>query len=48
MKQIENLIADMVREMHVDMCYLGHNCGGAVTVHVDKRRTGKTPSALWK
>jgi len=48
MKQVEKLIGDKVSEMHVDMGYRGHDYDGAVTVHVDKRRRGKTPPALWR
>jgi len=48
MKQVENLIGDKVSEMHVDMGYRGHGYDGPVTVHVDKRRRGRTPRALWR
>jgi transposase, IS5 family len=34
--------------MHVDMGYRGHGYDGPVTVHVDKRRRGRTPRALWR
>jgi IS5 family transposase len=48
MKQVENLIGDRVSEVHVDMGYRGHDYDGAATVHVDKRRRGRTPQALWR
>jgi len=48
MKQVENLIGDKVNEMHVDMGYRGHGYDGPITVHVDKRRRGRTPRALWR
>jgi IS5 family transposase len=48
MKQVENLIGDKVSEMHVDMGYRGHGYDGPVTVHIDKRRRGRTPRALWR
>ena len=48
MKQVESLIGDKVVEAHVDMGYRGHDYDGAVAVHVDKRRRGRTPPALWR
>jgi IS5 family transposase len=48
MMQVENLIGDTVSEMHVDMGYRGHGYDGPATVHVDKRRRGRTPRALWR
>ncbi len=48
MKQVNNLIGDRVNEVHVDMGYRGHNYDGAITVHVDKRRRGRTRPALWR
>ena len=48
MKQVKNLIGDRVSEAHVDMGYRGHNYDGAITVHVDKRRRGRTTPALWR
>jgi IS5 family transposase len=48
MKQVENLIGDKISEMHVDMGYRGHDYTGRATVHVDKRRRGRTPRALWR
>jgi IS5 family transposase len=48
MKQVESLIGDKVVEAHVDMGYRGHDYDGAATVHVDKRRRGRTPRALWR
>jgi transposase, IS5 family len=48
MKQVDNLIGNKVSEVHVDMGYRGHDYGGGVTVHVDKRSRGRTPRALWR
>jgi transposase, IS5 family len=48
MKQVEQLIGDRVREVHVDMGYRGHDYAGKATIHVDKRQRGRTPKALWK
>jgi IS5 family transposase len=48
MKQVKNLIGDRVSQAHVDMGYRGHNYDGAITVHVDKRRRGRTTPALWR
>jgi IS5 family transposase len=48
MKQVENLIGDKAGEMHADMGYGGRDCDGPVTAHVDKRRRGRTPRALWR
>ena len=48
MKQVESLIGNKVVEAHVDMGYRGHDYDGAVAVHVDKRRRGRTPRALWR
>ena len=48
MKQVKNLIGDRVSEAHVDMGYRGHDNDGPVTVHVDKRRRGRTRPALWR
>jgi IS5 family transposase len=48
MKQVDNLIGNKVSEVHVDMGYRGHDYDGSVTVHVDKRRRGRTPRALWR
>jgi IS5 family transposase len=30
------------------MGYRGHDYDGAITVHIDKRRRGKTPPGLWR
>ena len=46
--QVERLIGDRVREVHVDMGYRGHDYAGKATIHVDKRQRGRTPKALWK
>ena len=48
MKQVESLIANQVSEACVDMGYRGHDYDGAVTVHVDKRRRGRTSQARWR
>jgi len=48
MKQVNHLIGNKVSEVHVDMGYRGHDYDGAVAVHVDKRRRGRTPRALWR
>jgi IS5 family transposase len=48
MKQVDNLIGNKVSEVHVDMGYRGHDYDGAATVHVDKRRRGRTPRTLWR
>ena len=48
MKQVESLIGGQVSEAHVDMGYRGHDYNGAVTVHVDKRRRGRTSRAQWR
>jgi transposase, IS5 family len=48
MKQVESLIANQVSEAYVDMGYRGHDYDGAVTVHVDKRRRGRTSQARWR
>jgi len=48
MKQVDHLIGNKVSEVHVDMGYRGHDYDGAVAVHVDKRRRGRTSQALWR
>ena len=48
MKQVENIIGAKVGEAFVDMGYRGHDYDGAVTVHVDKRRRGRTSQARWR
>jgi IS5 family transposase len=48
MKQVESLIANQVSEAYVDMGYRGHDYDGAVTVHVDKRRRGRTSETRWR
>jgi len=48
MEQVDHLIGDRVSQVHVDMGYRGHDYGGGVTVHVDKRSRGRTPRALWR
>jgi IS5 family transposase len=48
MKQVDRLIGGRVSEVHVDMGYRGHDYDGAATVHVDKRRRGRTSRALWR
>src|ERR1039457_1390559 len=48
MKQVESLIANQVSQAHVDMGYRSHDYDGAITVHIDKRRRGRTTQALWR
>ena len=48
MQQLESMIGDRVSEVHVDMGYRGHDYEGNATVHVDKRRRGRTPRPLWR
>jgi IS5 family transposase len=48
MKQVESMTANRVGEVYVDMGYRGHDYDGAATVHVDKRRKGRTPEARWR
>jgi len=48
MKQVESLIANQVSEAYVDMGYRGHDYDGAVAVHIDKRRRGRTSQAQWR
>ena len=47
-KQVDQLIGDQAREVHVDMGYRGHNYAGSAMIHKDKRQRGRTPKALWK
>jgi len=48
MKQVKHMVGDRVSEAHVDMGYRGHNYDGPVTVHIDKRRRGRTARRLWR
>jgi len=48
MKQVESLIPSKVSEAYVDRGYRGHDYDGAVAVHVDKRRRGRTSEARWR
>ena len=48
MQQLESMIGDRVSQVHVDMGYRGHDYQGKATVHVDKRRRGRTPRPLWR
>jgi IS5 family transposase len=48
MKQVESLIPNQVGEVYVDMGYRGHDYDGAVPVHVDKRRRGRTSQTRWR
>src|SRR6266700_1355138 len=41
-------VSNQVSEAYVDMGYRGHDYDGAVTVHVDKRRRGRTSQARWR
>jgi IS5 family transposase len=46
--QVSRLLGRHLHEVHVDLGYRGHNHCGTVTVHVDKRRRGRTPKSLWR
>ena len=48
MKQVEKLLGKQIKEVHVDMGYRGHDYQGKATIHVDKRRRGRTPPSLWR
>ena len=48
MKQVGSMIGNRVGQVHVDMGYRGHDYEGHATVHVDKRRRGRTPRPLWR
>lgn len=48
MKQVEQLLGRKIKEVHVDMGYRGHDYTGEAAIHVDKRRRGKIPKALWQ
>ena len=48
MQQLQSMIGDRVSQVHVDMGYRGHDYQGKATVHVDKRRRGRTPRPLWR
>ena len=48
MKQVEKLLGKQVKEVHVDMGYRGHDYAGDATIHVDKRRRGRTSPSLWR
>ena len=48
MRQLQSMIGDRVSQVHVDMGYRGHDYEGNATVHVDKRRRGRTPRPLWR
>jgi IS5 family transposase len=45
-RQVEQLLGKQVKEVHVDMGYRGHE--GQATIHVDKRRRGRTSQTLWR
>lgn len=47
LSQVER-IAGAPEHVFVDMGYRGHGYTGAVNVHVDKRRRGRTPRSLWR
>jgi hypothetical protein len=47
MKQVEKLLGKQIKEVYVDMGYRGHDYAGQAAIHVDKRRRGRTPQALW-
>jgi IS5 family transposase len=46
-KQVER-ITRRPEHVFVDMGYRGHGYTGAVDVHVDKRRRGRTARSLWR
>jgi IS5 family transposase len=48
LRQVDNLIGNHVSEAHVDMGYRGHDYDGPATVHIDKRRRGRTSRRLWR
>ena len=49
MKQVDKLLGSKkVKEVHVDMGYRKHDYEGSSTVHVDKRKRGRTPQSLWR
>jgi IS5 family transposase len=48
MDQVKSMVGDRVSQVHVDMGYRGHDYRGKATVHVDKRRRGRTPRPLWQ
>jgi IS5 family transposase len=48
LKQVDSMVGNQVSQVHVDMGYRGHNYDGAIAVHVDKRRRGRTRRALWR
>ena len=48
LNQVRRLLGRRMHDIHVDMGYRGHNHCGAETVHVDKRRRGRTPKSLWR
>lgn len=48
MKQVEKLLGQHVKEVHVGMGYRGHDYEGDATIHVDKRHRGRTPQSLWR
>jgi IS5 family transposase len=48
MKQVKSMIGERVGEVYVDMDYRRHDYTGRATVHVDKRRRGRTSRSLWR
>jgi IS5 family transposase len=46
--QVRRLLGRPMHDVHVDMGYRGHNHCGLESVHVDKRRRGRTPKSLWR
>ena len=46
--QVRRLLGRRMNDVHVDMGYREHNHCGAKTLHVDKRRRGRTPKSLWR
>jgi len=41
-------LAQLPEHVYVDQGYRGHGWTGSSTVHVDKRRRGKTPKSVWR
>lgn len=48
MKQVEKLLGNQVKEVHVDMGYRAHDYKGKAAIHVGKRQRGRTPQSLWR
>jgi len=46
--RVRRLLGRRMQDVPVEMGYCGRNHCGAETVHVDKRRRGRTPKSLWR